>query len=78
MAKFSLGADDPTREDFSLRYAPAWFRAWNPSKVALTALGALSAMPLWSESGSFALGSGFGRTCWASGWAPAGKAPSSG
>jgi purine-cytosine permease-like protein len=60
MVKFSLGADDPTKEDFSLRYAPAWFRAWNPSKVALTALGALSAMALWSESGSFALGSGFG------------------
>jgi len=60
MAKLSLGADDPAKEDFSLRYAPAWFRAWNPSKVALTALGALSAMALWSESGSFALGSGFG------------------
>jgi purine-cytosine permease-like protein len=60
MAKFSLGADDPTKEDFSLRYAPAWFRSWNPSKVALTALGALSAMALWSESGSFALSSGFG------------------
>jgi purine-cytosine permease-like protein len=59
MATFSLGADDPTKEDFSLRYAPAWFRAWKPSKVALTALGALSAMALWSESGSFALGSGF-------------------
>ncbi|HET6504133.1 MAG TPA: histidine kinase [Amycolatopsis sp.] len=60
MAKFSLGANDPAKEDFSLRYAPSWFRSWKPSKVALTALGALSAMALWSESGSFALTSGFG------------------
>jgi purine-cytosine permease-like protein len=59
MAKFSLGVNDPEKEDFSLRYAPASFRSWKPSRVALTALGSLSAMALWSESGSFALASGF-------------------
>lgn len=59
MAKLSLGTDDPAKEDFSLRYAPGWFRSWRPSRVAVTALGALSAMALWSESGSFALDSGF-------------------
>jgi purine-cytosine permease-like protein len=60
MGKFSLGANDPAKEDFSLRYAPSWFRTWTPSKVVMTALGALSAMALWTESGSFALASGFG------------------
>jgi purine-cytosine permease-like protein len=62
MARFSLGANDPAKEDFSLRYAPSSFRAWKPSKVTLTALGALSAMAMWSESGSFALTYGFSNT----------------
>ena len=51
-------ADDPAKEDYSLRYTPSAFRQWRPWQVAITAIGSLAAMAGYSLAGSFALGYG--------------------
>jgi purine-cytosine permease-like protein len=51
-------ADDPAKEDYSLRYAPSAFRRWRPWQVWITAIGSLAAMAGYAISGSFALGFG--------------------
>jgi purine-cytosine permease-like protein len=52
-------ADDPAKEDYSLRYTPSEFRQWRPRQVWITAIGSLAAMAGYSLAGSFALGFGF-------------------
>jgi purine-cytosine permease-like protein len=52
-------ADDPVKEDYSLRYAPSAFRQWRPWQVWITAIGSLAAMAGYALAGSFALGFGF-------------------
>lgn len=52
-------ADDPAKEDYSLRYTPSEFRQWRPWQVFLTAIGSLAAMAGYALAGSFALGFGF-------------------
>lgn len=51
-------ADDPAKEDYSLRYTPSAFRQWKPWQVWITAIGSLAAMAGYSLAGSFALGYG--------------------
>jgi purine-cytosine permease-like protein len=51
-------ADDPAKEDYSLRYTPSAFRQWRPWQVWITAIGSLAAMAGYSLAGSFALGYG--------------------
>lgn len=51
-------ADDPAKEDYSLRYTPSEFRRWRPWQVWITAIGSLAAMAGYSLAGSFALGFG--------------------
>jgi purine-cytosine permease-like protein len=53
-------ADDPAKEDYSLRYTPSAFRQWRPWQVWITAIGSLAAMAGYALAGSFALGFGFG------------------
>jgi purine-cytosine permease-like protein len=52
-------ADDPSKEDYSLRYAPAQFRQWKPWQVWLTAIGSLAAMAGYAIGGGYALNFGF-------------------
>ncbi len=52
-------ANDPAKEDYSLRYTPTAFRKWHPWQVWITAIGSLAAMAGYAISGSFALGFGF-------------------
>ncbi len=52
-------ANDPAKEDYSLRYTPSTFRKWHPWQVWITAIGSLAAMAGYAISGSFALGFGF-------------------
>jgi purine-cytosine permease-like protein len=52
-------ADDPAKEDYSLRYTPSEFRQWRPWQVFITAIGSLAAMAGYALAGSFALGFGF-------------------
>lgn len=51
-------ADDPAKEDYSLRYTPSAFRQWRPWQVWITAIGSLAAMAGYALAGSFALGFG--------------------
>lgn len=53
-------ADDPSKEDYSLRYAPAEFRRWKPWQVLITAIGSLAAMAGYAIGGGYGLSSGFG------------------
>jgi purine-cytosine permease-like protein len=52
-------ANDPAKEDYSLRYTPSEFRQWRPWQVFITAIGSLAAMAGYALAGSFALGFGF-------------------
>lgn len=47
-------ADDPAKEDYSLRYAPKAFRTWKPWQVYVAAIGSLAAMAGYALGGGFA------------------------
>lgn len=45
-------ADDPVKEDYSLRYTPSAFRKWRPWRLWITAVARTpGAVPRWSGAG---------------------------
>ncbi|MCM8566761.1 ATP-binding protein [Thauera linaloolentis] len=55
---------DETMEDYALRYAPRSFRKWSFSRIANTALGAVSFLALEAIGGTIALNWGFTNAVW--------------
>jgi len=58
---------DETLEDYALRYAPRSFRKWSFSRIAHTALGAVSFLAMEAIGGTIALNWGFTNAVWAIG-----------
>ena len=58
---------DETLEDYALRYAPRSFRKWSFSRIAHTALGAVSFLAMEAIGGTIALNWGFTNAMWAIG-----------
>ncbi|WP_414154709.1 ATP-binding protein [Pseudomonas sp. BNK-43-a] len=56
---------DETMEDYALRYTPKSFRKWSETRIANTALGAVSFLALEAIGGVLALSYGFTNTFWA-------------
>lgn len=54
-----------TLEDYALRYAPRSFRKWSFSRIANTALGAVSFLAMEAIGGSIALNWGYTNALWA-------------
>lgn len=57
--------NNPTMEDYALRYAPSSFRKWSPWAVLLSALGGQTAMASYAIGGSLILAFGFANAMWA-------------
>ncbi|MCV2217186.1 ATP-binding protein [Thauera sp. Sel9] len=65
--EYNAWVADETLEDYALRYAPLGFRKWSFSRIANTALGAVSFLALEAIGGTIALNWGFTNAVWAIG-----------